>query len=211
MPCELGKCRTRGFHSSWRLTLSLLPVKIFSFLSSESMWEADFRTDLAETRPRKPSDEAETVGLLCLCPAMPISNDDKSAIGQSCFCTGNLSFLPGRVEAFFFILEVLMRLGLRSCWFILLRTQHAPSPRWFTSPSMLESSSHDSYFSLPETQCSALQGFSIYLMFLLPDWLQGFNLYIFVLCARCNSLVTASELLILLSTDLWSHLFLPLF
>ena len=157
MPRELGECRTRGFHSSWRLTLSLLPVKIFSFLSSESVWEAAFRTDLAETRPRKPSDEAETAGSLCLCPAVPVSNDDKSAIRQSCFCTGNLSFLSGCMEAFFFILEVLMRLGLRSCWFILLRTQRAPSPRWFTSPCMLESCSHDSCFSLPGPQCSALR------------------------------------------------------
>lgn len=144
-------------------------MNIFPFLSSESMWEADFRTDLAETRPRRPSDEAETAGSLCLRPAVPFSNDDTSADGQSCFCTRNLSLLPGRVEAFFLSLEVLMRLGLCSSWFILLRTQRAPSPRCFMSSSMSESSSHDSCFSLPQPHCSALRGFSIYLPFLLPD------------------------------------------
>ena len=180
MPCELDKCRTRGFHSSWRLTLSLLPlflqVNIFSFLSSESMWEADFRTDLAETPARRPSDEAETAGSLCLRPAVPFSNDNTCAVGQSCFCTRNLSFLPSRMEAFFLSLEVLMRLGLRLSWFILLKTQRVLSPTRFTSPSMSENFSQDPRFSLLEPQCSVLQGFSIYLPFLLTDWLQVFNL-----------------------------------
>lgn len=144
-------------------------MNIFSFLSSGSVWGADFRTDLAETRPRRPSGEAETAASRCLRPAVPFSNDNMSAVGQSCFRTRNRSLLPCSVEAFFLSLEVLMRLGLHSSWFILLRTQRAPSPRCFMSSSMSVSSSHDSCFSLPEPQCSALHGFSIYLPFLLPD------------------------------------------
>lgn len=73
------------------------------------------------------------------------------------------------MEAFFLSLEVLMRLGLRLSWFILLKTQRVLSPTRFTSPSMPENFSQDPRFSLLEPQCSVLQGFSIYLPFLLTD------------------------------------------